>query len=49
MSELHDAVAAGDLARVQRLINVNPTDDKGRTPLHRAIELEHDDIALELL
>jgi ankyrin repeat protein len=53
MSALHDAVTTGDLARIQALIkpeiNLNPLDADSRTPLHRAIELDHVDIALELL
>jgi ankyrin repeat protein len=53
MSSLHGAIAAGDLARVKSLIrtlaDLNLRDAEGRTPLHHAIELEHDDIALKLL
>lgn len=53
MPALYDAVAAGDLTRVQSLIipgtDLDEQDAEGRTALHRAIELGHDDIALELL
>lgn len=52
MSDLHSAVNEGDLAAVRSLIasrvDVNARDSQGRTPLHRAIKLGHDDITLEL-
>jgi len=47
---IHDAVRAGDLARVKALVAENPTvvnekDARGRTPLHLASDAAKEDIA----
>ena len=50
---LFDAVLAGDLARVQALLDAgadpNPFDDEGRTPLMIAAENGREDLVLALL
>ncbi|MDL0124466.1 ankyrin repeat domain-containing protein [Halobacterium salinarum] len=47
---LHTAISKPDIAAglIERGININAQDYEGKTPLHRALELEHYDVA-ELL
>jgi ankyrin repeat protein len=52
--EIHDAAKAGDLAKVKALLKGTPElisskDDKGRTPLHLAVEEDQEHVAKWLL
>jgi ankyrin repeat protein/beta-lactamase regulating signal transducer with metallopeptidase domain len=52
--KIHDAAKQGDLAKVKAMLKDNPDlvaikDSEGRTPLHRAVENGHKDVAALLL